>query len=147
MFVVVSSIFTFSPLLCKCNVLNFNGPNLFSFNFRGHKFFLWGHGYPCFGLLIMSPQGFKVRVGSLILNWQRCMRYMFPEIHLWCYTCHTGCQVDLFHIPTTRHWWDSNGRPIAPQATPLPNIFAISHLRLLSVGIHSHLRFIMRLQL
>ena len=29
---------------------------------------------------------------------------MFPEIHLWCYTCwplssHAGCQADLFHIP------------------------------------------------
>ena len=29
---------------------------------------LYGHWYPCFGLLVMSPLGFKARVGSLIQN-------------------------------------------------------------------------------
>ena len=28
--------------------------------------FLWGHWNPCFGFLVMSPLGFKARVGSLI---------------------------------------------------------------------------------
>ena len=32
---------------------------------------LWGHWYPCFGFLVMSPLGFKVRVGSLIHTWWR----------------------------------------------------------------------------
>ena len=32
---------------------------------------LWGHWYPCFGLLVTSPLGSKVRVGSLIHTWQR----------------------------------------------------------------------------
>ena len=34
--------------------------------FGGHKSFLWGHSYSSFGLLVTSPLGFKVRVGSLI---------------------------------------------------------------------------------
>ena len=33
--------------------------------FVGHKSFLWGHWYPCFGLLVTSALGFKVRVDSL----------------------------------------------------------------------------------
>ena len=28
--------------------------------------FLWGYWYPCFGLLLTSPLGFKAKVGSLI---------------------------------------------------------------------------------
>ena len=66
--------------------------------FRGHESFLWGHCYPCFGLLVMSP------VGSLIRTLQRHICYTFPEIYLWCDTCQPldgqhGCQADLFHIP------------------------------------------------
>ena len=38
-----------------------------------------GHWYPCFGLLVMSPLGFKARMGSLIHTWQRCMSYTFPD--------------------------------------------------------------------
>ena len=33
--------------------------------FGGHVLF-WGHWYPCFGFLVMSPLGFKARVGCLI---------------------------------------------------------------------------------
>ena len=29
--------------------------------FGGHKSFLWGHWYPCFGLLVMCSLGFKAR--------------------------------------------------------------------------------------
>ena len=35
--------------------------------FGGHM--IWGHWYPCFGLLVKSPLGFKARVGSLINIW------------------------------------------------------------------------------
>ena len=45
--------------------------------FGGHTCSFWGHWYPCFGFLVTSPLGFKARVGSAL----------FPEIHLWCYTC------------------------------------------------------------
>ena len=80
---------------------------------------------PVFGLLVMSPLGFKARVGSLICTWQRCICYTFPEIHLWCDTFQPlgnqhGSQADLFHIPVTRHWWGSNRRPIAKQVNALP---------------------------
>ena len=59
---------------------------------------LWGHWYPCFGLLMMSPLGFKVRMGSLIHTRWRYMWNMFPEIHLCCDTCwplgsQDGCQA------------------------------------------------------
>ena len=55
--------------------------------FGGYESFLWGHWYPCFGLLVISPLGFKARVGNLIRAWWRRMHYTFPEIHLWCDTC------------------------------------------------------------
>ena len=32
----------------------------------GHKFFLWGHWYPCFGLLLTSALGLKARVDCLL---------------------------------------------------------------------------------
>ena len=51
--------------------------------FGGHESFLWGHWYPCFGLLVTSPLGFKARVGSAL------------------FTLGGGVQVAL-HVP-----WDS----------------------------------------
>ena len=46
-----------------------------------------GQWYPFFGLLVMSPLGFKATVGSLICTWQWCTCYTLSEIHLWCDTC------------------------------------------------------------
>ena len=37
----------------------------YDFFFGGHKSFLWGHWYPCFGLLVISALGFKARVDPL----------------------------------------------------------------------------------
>ena len=59
---------------------------IFFFNFCWTHVHFWGHWYPCFGLLVMSPLGFKARVGRLIQTLQRHMWYTFPEIHLWCDT-------------------------------------------------------------
>ena len=77
---------------------------------------------PFFGLLVMSPLGFKAKVGSLIHIWCRCMCYIFNEIHLWCDTCHHGgqygSQAVLFHIPVSRHWWGSKPESIV---SPLPH--------------------------
>ena len=80
------------------------------FIFAGQKSFLWGYWYPCFGLLVMSPLGFKATVGSLICTWWKCMCNRFHEIHFWCDTCQPlGGQhdswADLFHIPASRYWW------------------------------------------
>ena len=81
----------------------------FFFNFGGHESFLWGHWYPCFGLLVTSPLGFKVRVSSLICPWQRHMCYTFPEIHLWCDTCWPlGSQHGSLSISST-YLWDIGG--------------------------------------
>ena len=88
--------------------------------FGGHKSFLWGHCYPCFGLLVTSPLGLKARVGSLIclIN----MWYTFPEIHHWNNTCwlidsqhgsqslahmrvsaEAGCQIQWGDLPHSSH--------------------------------------------
>ena len=49
--------------------------------FGGHKSFLWGHSYPCFGLLVTSPAWFQRQSGQ-------------PYSHL--------AEVYMLHIP-----WDS----------------------------------------
>ena len=48
--------------------------------------FLWGHWYPCFGLLVTSPLGFKARVDPSHACFVTCVQWI-PEIHLWCNTC------------------------------------------------------------
>ena len=90
-----------------------------------HESFLWGYWYPSFGLLVMSPLGFKARVGSFIHTWQRCMCYVCPEIHLCCDTCQPlgsqhGSRADLFHVPDSRHCWSLKLGPIMPQTNALP---------------------------
>ena len=71
---------------------------------------MWRHWYSCFGLLVMSPLGFKGRVDNLHA-WQRCRCYMFPKIPLSCDTSiwhqHIS-QTVVFHVPANRHWWGSN---------------------------------------
>ena len=39
--------------------------------FGGRGSFLWGRWYPCFGLMVTSPLGFKSKLGSLIRTWHR----------------------------------------------------------------------------
>ena len=87
--------------------------------FRGYKAFLWGHWYPCFGLLMTSSPGFKARVGSPTRAWQRHTCYT----HLWCNTCwplsgQYGSQAVLSHIPASRHWW---GWKLESIMLPLPH--------------------------
>ena len=38
----------------------------FFFNFGWTLGYFWGHWYPCFGLLVTSPLGFKAKVGSAL---------------------------------------------------------------------------------
>ena len=38
---------------------------LFLKSFGGHESFLWGHWYPCFGLLVTSTLGFKAKCTDL----------------------------------------------------------------------------------
>ena len=53
---------------------------------------LWGHWHPCFGILVMSPLGFKARVDSALFALSGGVCYTFPEIHLWYYTLPTSCR-------------------------------------------------------
>ena len=76
--------------------------------FGGHKFFCGATDTPVFGLLDMSLQGFKARVGSLIHTQQTCIHVLHHEIHLRCDTCrtlggHQGSQAVLFHIPASAY--------------------------------------------
>ena len=66
-------------------------------------FYLWGHWYPCFELLVMSPLGFKARVGSLFCTWWKHLCYMFPEIYLWCNTCSPPFKVNFCLITDSKY--------------------------------------------
>ena len=79
-------------------------------------------------LLVMSPLGFKARVGSLIRTWWGCTYYTFLEIHLLCITCwplgsQHGSWAILYHVPVSRHWWGSKPGPIMQPLSPIPFIF------------------------
>ena len=71
--------------------------------FGGHKSFSWGHWYPFFGLLAMSPLGFKARVDPSLVCFVACVQWI-PEIHLWCDTCwlyrgQHGSWAFSIHVP------------------------------------------------
>ena len=53
--------------------------------------FFWGHWYPCFGFLVMSPLGFKARVGSALFT-------IFAEANV-MYIPQNSPQV--LHLPTS----------------------------------------------
>ena len=60
--------------------------------------FLWGHWYPCFGLLVTSIPGFKARLGSLFRVWQRHMMIHVPRhsplVNAWnCVWCLSTLQT------------------------------------------------------
>ena len=80
---------------------------------------------PCFGLLVMFPLGFKARVGSALFatGGGICVKHSLG--------CTSGATpADLLSasmvaepISSTylqRHWWDLNGRPLAPWANAQP---------------------------
>ena len=59
--------------------------------------------YPCFGLIVLSPVGFKARVGSLICNWQGhmariCLRQEVPHhLQFLKYNCKVICLTCQMH--------------------------------------------------
>ena len=85
----------------------------------------WGHWYPCFELLVMSPLGFKARVGSLIWTLRRHTWYTFPEIHLWCdtsasiYGQHSSQSLSPHACFSRGRMLDLNHRPPAWQVDAL----------------------------
>ena len=86
-----------------------NTTNFFKNFFGGHDAFLWGHWYPCFGLLVMSPLGFKAEWAALFtfgrgVHVTHSLRFTSGATHanLWA-----------AQLISSRHWWGSNRRPIA----------------------------------
>ena len=80
----------------------------------GHKSFLWGHWYPCFGFLVMSALGFKARVDFLTcLVHHLCttdssdspvVQYLLTS---WWLVWEPSCFI---HVLAYRHWWGSESR-------------------------------------
>ena len=74
--------------------------------------FLWGHWYPCFGLLVISVLGFKTRVDFLtcMLHHLQTMDSVDSPLvsHLvlsWWVAWHWAI---LIHILVFKHWWGSS---------------------------------------
>ena len=44
----------------------------------GHQSFLWGHWYPCFGLIVASVLGFKDRVDNEIMEKEIQLSFKLP---------------------------------------------------------------------
>ena len=73
---------------------------------------LWGHWYPCYGLMVTSSLSFKARVGSFVHIWWMLTLSIFPKICFWCNTCwplgsQHGNWVVLIYILMNKHWWGS----------------------------------------
>ena len=49
-------------------------------------FFLWGHRYPCHGLLVTSDLGFKARLDPITSMSIAYMQWIL-QTYLWCDTC------------------------------------------------------------
>ena len=80
-----------------CNIFYF----IFFFKvFGGHMSFFWGHWYPCFGFLVMSPLGFKARVGSALFT-------IFAEANV-MYIPQDSPLV--LHLPTS--WWPARSQSL-----------------------------------
>ena len=54
--------------------------------FGRHKYFWWGHWYPCFGFLVMSNLSLKAKVSPTLAWFVTCIQWI-PQVHLWCNTC------------------------------------------------------------
>ena len=54
--------------------------------FGGQLSFCGATGTPVFEFLV-TPLGFKARVGSALFALSGGICYTYPEIHFWCYTC------------------------------------------------------------
>ena len=101
----------------------------FFLNFCWTHVHLWGHWYPCFGLQVTYPLGFKARVGSalLALGGGICMLWK----HM-CVSAEVGCR-------------DLNRWPPAQQSDTLPTRpRRLAHLCLLSPWILKKLTIVSR---
>ena len=78
-------------------------------------FFLWRHWYPCFGLLVMSALGFKVRVDPSLACLLTAMDSSdSPVVWQLLTSWWPALQLSLFDPHVCKHWWESNPRPSVP---------------------------------
>ena len=66
--------------------LSFNFISIEDVFLEDNESFLRVHWYPCFGLLVTSALGFKVRVDLSVLFFVTCMQWIL-QIHPQCNTC------------------------------------------------------------
>ena len=115
----ISLNFTF---VCQIQQYLSHSARIFFFFFGGHESFLWGHWYPCFGFLVMSPLGFKARVGSALFDLSGGICVMLhvpwdsPLVQHLPTSWQPAWQLSHLHIPE-RHWWDLKPRAIMPPLT------------------------------
>ena len=93
----------------------------FKKKFGGHQSFLWGHWYPCFGLLVTSWLGFKARVGPLACM-LCCLCFMDSSDSPLVNTCWLlGNQHDSWAIfnpsPQYLYMWQCDQRQMESLAT------------------------------
>ena len=72
---------------------------------------------------MMSFLGFKVRVGSLNSTWHVCvtcsLRFTSGVTPAELLVASVAAELDLFHLPASRHGWGSRPGPILPQRNAL----------------------------
>ena len=90
---------------------------LFLKKFGGHKFFVWDYWYP--ELLVMSPLGFKARVGGLVPTWWRC-----TCIHSLRSTSGVT-PTDLMAARASSHWWGLKRSTDWTTSARLPDFFKL----------------------
>ena len=93
--------------------------------YGGHESFLWDHWYPCFRLLVMSPLGFKARVGSALFALGTGVHGTYSLRFLSGATPADLLAASMVAKPISstylrRHWWDLNGRPLTPWVNAQP---------------------------
>ena len=101
----------------------------FLINFCWTHVHLWGHWYPCFGLLVTSPLGFKARVGSALFELcggvrdidLRSLRFTSGATHLPVYNASIAAsRLPHMRISAEVGCRDLNRRPPARQSDALP---------------------------
>ena len=81
--------------------------------------FLWGHCYPCYGLLVTSPLGFKARVLSVLfplgrgVYLVRSLRFISGATPANLLAASMAAEL-ISSTYLQRHWWNLIGRPLAP---------------------------------
>ena len=122
---------------------HFCGFNLFIFKLP-FLLFLWGHWYPCFGLLVTSVLGFEVRMNPLFLCSITCIKRVI-QIHLWYKTSWplvASMEAEHFLIYALAHTskWDLNPGSSIPLHS-VTDTLRMNNADLAKYEIHMHEKY------